>query len=72
MENHFISWVVGNIIALVFDPVVLNVQALLMKRYSLVPALSICYGHFIPSLDVEMKVRYKNAIQAYLAQGFFM
>lgn len=49
------SWLVGNIIALVFDLMVLNVQALLMKRYSPFSALALCFGHFNPSLDIEMK-----------------
>lgn len=34
---------------------VLNVQALLMKRDSPISALSLYFGHFNPSLDVEMK-----------------
>lgn len=55
MENHSISWVVDTIIALVFDLMVLNVQALLMKRDSPISALSLDFGHFNPSLDVEMK-----------------
>lgn len=55
MGNHSICWAVSNIIALVFDLMALNVQALLMKRYGPISVLSLCFGHFNPSLEGEME-----------------